>query len=98
MKTNSKLEVLVGVASAAEHHTPAPPPPSTAAVPWDSREGGASSRHMAYLMRGNLLKIKNGEEQQKWRRRERSVMYNIYTLQLGLRLELRISPKEVTLI
>lgn len=61
-----------------------PPPrlPSSApawrAAPWDSR-GGASSSHMAYLMKGNSLKIKNGEEQQKWRRREKCNVQHIYT-------------------
>lgn len=61
-------------------------------------EGGASSNHMAYLMQGtcNCQRLKMVKSNRIWER-ERSVMYNIiYTLQLGLHLELRTSPKEVT--
>lgn len=75
--------MFVGVVSAAEHHTP-PPSAVNAGATVKQRRGGGS------------VKIKNGEEQQK--KKERSVMYNIvYTLQLGLHLEPRTSPKEVTL-
>lgn len=67
-----------GVSSWTPHPRP-PSAPAWGAAPQDSRGGCSSSSHMAYLMKGNSLKIKNGEEQQKWRRREKCNVQHIYT-------------------
>lgn len=61
--------------------------------------GGASSNHMARDAGRTCNRIKDLKTVKSNRSREKreSVMYNIiYTLQLGLHLELRTSPKEVT--